>query len=109
MPFFYDPESRAGKQLLPGIRTRTFWGEKMLISLVDLEAGASIPPHSHPHEQLGTVLEGEVALTVAGETRVMRAGEVYVAPGGIQHSAQAGEFGVRLFEVFSPVREEYKY
>ena len=34
--YFHDSGTRPTKQLLPGVLARTFWGEKMLLSLVDL-------------------------------------------------------------------------
>jgi quercetin dioxygenase-like cupin family protein len=108
MPF-HSSEARAGKQLTPGVDARTFWGERMLLSLVDLVPGAVIPEHSHPHEQIGTMLAGTLAFTIADETRTVRPGDVWVIPGDAPHTAVAGEQGARVVEVFSPVREEYKY
>ena len=43
MPYFFDPETRTPKELVPGVVVRTFWGEQMLASLVDLAAGAIVP------------------------------------------------------------------
>ena len=75
MPYFFNPETRTGKELVPGVVVRTFWGEQMLASLVDLAAGAIVPAHSHPHEQFGMLLRGEMQMTIAGETRTVRAGD----------------------------------
>ncbi len=107
MPFC-DVENRATKQLAPGVTAKTFWGDKMLVSLVEFEPNAVVPMHSHPHEQTGTVLEGEMSLTIAGETRLLRPGQLYVIPGGVQHAATAAAY-CKVLDVFSPVREEYKY
>ena len=107
--YFFDPEDRQPRELAPGIMARTFWGERMLIAVVDLAPDAELPQHSHPHEQLGTVLAGELELTVAGETRVLKAGEVYVIPGDVEHSARPRHGAARVVDVFSPVREEYKF
>ena len=95
--------------MLPGVALRTFWGERMLVALVDLQAGAVIPPHSHPHEQIGMMLRGEMHLTIAGETRLLKPGALYVIPGGVEHSATVGDAAAQCVEAFSPVREEYKY
>ena len=38
-----------------------------MINLIELEPGATVPLHSHPHEQLGLVLRGMQALVVDGE------------------------------------------
>ena len=109
MPYFFDSAARTPKELLPGIVSRTFWGERMLLSLVDLEANALIPPHSHPHEQIGMVVQGEMELTIAGETRLVRVGDVYVVPGGTEHGVRMGTEACQVVETFAPVREEYKF
>ena len=109
MAYFFDSATRTPKELLPGIMTRTFWGERMLLSLVDLAPHAAIPPHAHPHEQVGMVLEGEMEVTIGGETRVVKAGDVYVAPGGVEHSVRLADGACRVVEMFAPVREEYKF
>ena len=107
--YFFDPKQRHPKELLPGIAARTFWGEKMLAAVVDLAPNTHLPMHSHPHEQLGIVIEGEIEFNVAGEVKLLKPGDVYVIPGGVEHSARAFEQPVKVMDVFSPVREEYQY
>lgn len=109
MAYFFDPEGRTPKQLMPGVAVRTFWGERMLMSLVDLAPGAVIPAHSHPHEQVGMMISGEMALTVAEETRHVGPGDIYIVPGGALHSVITGPAGAQAIEAFAPVREEYKF
>lgn len=107
--YFCDVESREAKEVVPGIRLKTFWGENMLLSVVELDAEAVLPNHSHPHEQAGTVISGTLRLTIAGETRDLRPGDAYVIPGGVEHSAIAGLMPTKVVDIFSPVREEYKF
>jgi quercetin dioxygenase-like cupin family protein len=109
MTYFFDPETRTPKELVPGVVVRTFWGEQMLASLVDLAAGAVVPLHSHPHEQFGMLLRGEMQMTIAGETRTVQAGDLYFVPGGVEHGVHVGAAGAQAIEAFSPVREEYKF
>lgn len=108
MPFF-DLANRERRPIVPGIEMRTFWGEQMLLSRADLEAGAVLPAHSHPHEQGGVILSGELTLTIAGETRLLGPGDMYLIPGGVEHSGVAGPDGCVAIDIFSPVREEYRY
>lgn len=108
MPFF-NPQDRAAKELFPGILTRTFWGDKILVSLLEMEPHGEVPFHSHPHEQVGMVLEGELELTIAGETKLLQPGELFVIPGGVEHRARTFEKPARAIDIFSPVREEYKF
>jgi quercetin dioxygenase-like cupin family protein len=109
MPYFFDPDTRTPKELLPGVVVRTFWGEQMLISQVDLAPGAIVPVHAHPHEQFGMIVRGEMQITIAGETRNIQTGAIYIIPGDAQHSVITGAGGAQLIEAFSPVREEYKF
>jgi quercetin dioxygenase-like cupin family protein len=109
MTYFFEPETRTKKEVLPGVALRTFWGERMLLSLVDLQPGAAIPAHSHPHEQVGMMLRGEMHLTIGGETRLVKPGDLYIIPGGVQHSVSVGKAEAQCIEAFSPVREEYKF
>ena len=73
-----------------------------------VEPGAAVPEHDHPHEQVVNMLEGELALTVAGEEMLLRAGDVVTIPGGVRHSARALTDDCRVLDVFSPVREAYR-
>ena len=58
-----------------------------------------VPPHSHG-AQWGTVLEGELGLTVDGVEVTYRPGESYFIPAGAVHSAKltAGSKIIDFFE-----------
>jgi quercetin dioxygenase-like cupin family protein len=107
--YFHNPDDRKKKLLVPGIQIRTFWGENLLLSVVDFEANAVVPAHSHPQEQIIFLLEGIIEIDIAGETHSLRAGEFVIAPGGVEHSARVGSQPARGLDVFSPVREDLKY
>jgi quercetin dioxygenase-like cupin family protein len=107
--YFHDPSERETKELLPGIVARTFWGKNMLAAVVDLDPETVLPVHSHPHEQLGIVIKGEFELTIGGEARKLKPGDVYLIPGDVEHGAKTFTNPVKVMDVFSPVREEYKY
>ena len=108
MPF-YNPKDRPEKEVLPGMHIRTFWGEKQLLSLVELDANITLPNHSHPHEQSTFVLEGELEFHLGEETRLLRAGDLVIIPGGVEHFVKVGPMQTRVLDTFSPVREDFKY
>ncbi len=108
MPF-YDLDARPTKELFAGVTTKSFWGENLLLSYVTLEPDAQAPAHSHPHEQAGIVLSGMMAFTIGDETRTLRPGEMYLAPGSVVHAAHTGADGCVVLEIFSPVRELLQY
>jgi quercetin dioxygenase-like cupin family protein len=108
MPF-YDPANRVSKELVPGLSIRPFWGENLLVGVVHLEPNTIVPAHSHPHEQCSYLLEGEMEFFLGGERRTVRAGDLVMIPGGMEHSVMVGSQAVRMLDIFSPVREDLKF
>jgi quercetin dioxygenase-like cupin family protein len=94
-------------ELAAGVGGRPLFGEGAMINLIEFEPGAVVPPHSHPHEQLGICLRGVQVLVVAGEEHPIGPMEGYVLPGGVEHSARCGPEGATVVDVFTPVREDY--
>lgn len=94
-------------ELASGVSGRPLFGEGAMLNLIRFEPGATVPLHSHPHEQLGIVLEGMQALVVDGVTHDLGPFEAYVLPGGVEHSAHCGPDGALVLDVFTPVREDY--
>ncbi len=109
MPYFIDAASREPLELVPGARTRTFWGEQMLFSLVEVDADSEVPLHTHPHEQGGIIVEGELEMGVDGEVKLLKPGDMYIIPGNVEHYAKAYTTKAIALDIFSPVREEFKY
>lgn len=109
MNYFYRPDERETVELVPGILGRSFWGDHLMLMVVTLEANAVLPEHSHPHEQGGIVLEGELHFTIGGESRHLVPGDLYLIPGGVTHSVHVGESDARVLDVFYPIREELQY
>jgi quercetin dioxygenase-like cupin family protein len=107
--YYPNLEERAVKELVPGINAKTFWGEQMLAAVVDLDPNVHLPRHSHPHEQLGVVIEGQIEFIIADQKKLLGPGDVYFMPGGVEHEARTLDQPVKVMDVFSPVREEYKY
>lgn len=89
---------------VPGLRRRTLvFGEKSLMIEVKLEKGRGLSPHTHPEEQAGYLISGQLTFTIGGEEYELHPGDSYCIPGGLEHSVLAGEDSV-FAEVFSPVR-----
>lgn len=95
-------------EMLAGAWRRTLaTGERMMISHVTLDEGAGVPAHSHPHEQVGYVLEGRIRMTIGGEAYDFEPGDSYFIPGDVEHDGTALTNCVVL-DIFSPPREEYR-
>src|SRR5436305_11195413 len=103
MPFF-DLDQQPTKTIFPGVTITTAWGESLMMSFVRFEfAGAAVPTHNHPHEQMGMGLEGEFELTIGDEARIVRPGDSYLIPSNVPHSARSLSESVRVLDIFHPI------
>jgi quercetin dioxygenase-like cupin family protein len=95
------------KDVLEKIQKKTLvYGDRTLMAEFRLEHGADLPRHSHPHEQTGYLVSGEIELSIGDETHQVKPGDSWCIAGGVEHKATVLEDSVAI-EVFSPVREDY--
>jgi unsaturated pyranuronate lyase len=94
-------------ELAPGVTMRPLFGEGAMLNLLEFDPGARVPVHDHPHEQLGYVLEGELALEIDGVEHRLRPGDAYRIAGGTPHGARS-DGPCLVLDVFQPVREDYR-
>lgn len=106
-PIFKTLNDIPSKELIPGYHVRFIHTDNNTYAYWDIEKDAVLPQHTHPHEQVANMIEGEFELTVDGETRRVKPGDVAVIPGNIPHSGVAIT-PCKILDVFYPVREEYK-
>jgi len=104
---FIDLEGINEKEIVPGYRARFIHSDNITLAYWDVDPGAELPVHSHPHEQVANVLEGQFELTVDGESQLLEPGMVAVIPSQIPHGGKAIT-PCRLLDVFHPVREDYQ-
>ena len=93
-----------------GAERRLGHTENLMIVLVDFHDGPKTepdPPHSHPHEQVSYVAEGEILFVMDGEQTRLGPGDVFLIPSGRPHSIQQLTRHVRLVDCFTPIREDF--
>ena len=105
--YFIDTSEGSRHQIFPGIEIRTSAGEKMMLSVVEFEPHSIVEEHSHPHEQVGIMLEGELEFFVGDEHQTLGPGQMWRIPGGVKHRVHAGDKKARALDVFTPVRDDY--
>ncbi|MCH2373315.1 MAG: cupin domain-containing protein [Planctomycetes bacterium] len=106
MPFI-DINDVKPLEVVPGCRMRTPYGEHLMFSYLEMDEGAEVPLHDHPHEQGGMLLKGTMELTIGDEVRRVEAGSMFIIPPNTPHRAVAVGGPAVVLDVFSPVREDY--
>jgi quercetin dioxygenase-like cupin family protein len=94
-------------EVIPGFVGRFLHSDTMTFALWQIAAGSPLPEHSHPHEQVVHLYEGEFEMTVEGRTLRMKSGDVFAIPGNARHHGRAIS-DCRILDVFCPVREDYR-
>jgi quercetin dioxygenase-like cupin family protein len=105
--YFLPAGSGSRHVIFPGVEIQTAAGINLMLSLVQLEPEAVVADHSHPHEQMGILLEGTLEFTIGGVTRLLGPGDMWRIPGGVVHRVRAVGLPATAIDVFHPIREDY--
>ena len=104
---FTKLEELEEREMVPGYRARFVHTENMTFAYWSVDGGAVLPEHSHPHEQVFNLIEGEFELTVDGEARITCPGSVATIPPNAVHSGKAIT-DCRIIDFFCPTREDFR-
>jgi quercetin dioxygenase-like cupin family protein len=102
-----DWSKQVPREVIPGFVGRFLHSDTMTFALWQIAAGSLLPEHSHPHEQVVHLYEGEFEMTVQGRTMRMKPGEVFAIPGNARHHGRAVT-DCRIMDAFCPVRDDYR-
>lgn len=87
-------------------RVLSHGGSLMLVQFT-FKAGVASLEHSHPHEQVGYVVSGEVEVIMAGaEPRRLTSGGSYYVPSNVKHYIKT-ILPTILVDAFTPVRDDF--
>ena len=108
MGAFSDVDSLGPQRIWEGVTARAVHGERMTLSLIELDPGSSVPEHAHANEQLGMLIEGSLSFRIGEETRELGRGATWCITAQVPHAVSAGPQGAVLVEVFAPPRTEWR-
>ncbi len=106
MPFT-PLEDIPSKEMIPGFVAKMIHMKGMTFAYWTIKAGAKLPEHHHPHEQLSYLTEGTFEFTLEGKTEIVTPGKLVVIPSNAVHSGRAITDCI-IVDIFQPVREDYK-
>jgi quercetin dioxygenase-like cupin family protein len=104
MPFL-DTSTLPQDERRPGWLGRYFHSPTLTFAHWEFTKGADIHAHSHEQEEVWQVIEGELSVTIGGETQVAGPGMVAVVPANTTHSVVALTDGRAIVTDF-PLRPE---
>ncbi|RYY65006.1 MAG: cupin domain-containing protein, partial [Chitinophagaceae bacterium] len=104
---FIEDADLPWQELGGGIRRKIMaFDDRLMLVKVDFEKGGIGTVHQHHHTQISHVESGMFEIEIAGEKKVLKAGDAFFIPSNVLHGAICLEAGV-LIDVFSPMREDF--
>ena len=105
MPFVDTNELKVIERL-PGWKGRYFHSPSMTFAHYDFKAGSSIHEHFHLEEEVYEVVDGELEVTIDGDSQIVKPGIIAIVPSNSRHSVRALTDGL-LIVVDHPVRPDF--
>jgi quercetin dioxygenase-like cupin family protein len=106
--YFPTPAECTHRTIFPGVTIQTCAADSMMLSLATLAPDSVVEEHSHPHEQVGMVIEGRAVFTIGEEEKALGPGDMYRIPGNVKHRVVALAQAVKALDIFFPIREDYR-
>ena len=108
MSQYFPTAAECGQHtIFRGVTIQTCHTANLMLSYVDLAPHSVVAEHSHPHEQVGMVLEGKEIFFIGGEEKTLSKGDMYLIPGNVKHRVVALDEPVKALDIFTPIREDY--
>ena len=104
---YIDIRKQEEKEMVPGFFVKFVHTANMTFAYWRIEEGASLPNHSHPHEQVANIIEGKMEFNLNGEIQIISPGDIVTIPPNVLHSGKAIT-ECRIIDVFHPAREDYQ-
>jgi quercetin dioxygenase-like cupin family protein len=97
------------EQVNPEIKRKMIWGDKIMISKLELSDGCIVPQHQHDNEQITQVISGTIRFWLGKDKQQeidIHPGESLIIPGNLPHEAlMIGD--VVEVDTFSPPRADW--
>lgn len=93
-----------------GVERRMGYTSNLMMTVMDFHNGPAAQPdplHSHPHEQITYVAEGEINFILGEESTHLKPGDMVLVPSEMPHSIQLLTQHVRLVDCFTPLRQDF--
>jgi len=108
MSRYFPTDAECGHHLIFGtVPIRTYAGDHLQLSFVDIPAYGVVDWHAHPNEQMGVVVRGRLTFFIGDEEKTLGEGEFYFIPGQMRHKVVGHEEPSQALDVFYPIRPEY--
>lgn len=105
---FHPRKTLVPHPIMKGARMWSVALEKTMFTYFEIDPNSRFDLHSHVHEQITMVLEGELFFTFGDRIICVKKGEVIAIPSNAPHAAFTQNSSVIAVDAWSPVMEKYR-
>jgi quercetin dioxygenase-like cupin family protein len=96
---FWDLKALKLEEFRPGIWSKVETGSNLAMAFMEIGPNKEGSAHSHPFDQCGVVVEGEIEMSIGGEEILLRPMETYFIPAGIKHHWKTAILSAKILDV----------
>ncbi len=104
--YYASPRDLPKYDRSPGAVGRVLQTDRATMIIFELDPKTVVETHKHDVEQFGVVVKGSLAMVIAGEQRILTAGDTYRIPPGAAHGARVFEEATQVIDVYTPARTD---
>ncbi len=105
---FVNNDKVKATPMIEGVKRKNLGrGGSLMMVEVSFDKDTSVPKHTHPHEQVSYIAKGSFEFTVAGEKRIVKAGDSVYLGSNVEHGVTSLEQDSKVVDVFTPQREDF--
>ena len=107
---FIQADSLEVTQVNPNVTRRIAYLDDLMVTIIEFSNGPMAAPdpfHSHPHEQISYIAEGECIVFIGDRQMKLKQGDIFAAPSNVPHTVQSLTPTLKLIDSFAPVRENF--
>jgi quercetin dioxygenase-like cupin family protein len=96
---FWDLLTLQLEEFRPGILSKAEIGENLIMVCMRIDPGKEDSGHTHPFDQCGIVLEGQIEMFSGQNRQLLKANECYFIPSGEYHGWKTFDEPVKILDV----------
>lgn len=98
---FWDLKTLELEKFRPGIQSKAAIGDNLIMVCMLIDAGKEDNGHTHPFDQCGIVLEGQIEMFIGQEHKLLNPNECYFIPAGEIHGWKTFDHKVKILDISS--------
>ncbi len=96
---FWDLKTLKLEEFRPGIFSKVEAGSNLVMAIMEINPMKEGVEHSHPFDQCGIIVEGEIEMSIGEEKRLLKPMETYFIPARISHNWKTAQSSAKILDI----------